>query len=324
VSESVPSVYVKSKAAIVRIAKAAIPAALGLSRTASENWAQHQHRLATVEVAKAAMMAEVALLAQLKQRTMEKFFDAGELDRVRLRQDVQEIEREQRRIGVYLNALNQLAAPKDAQPAPEEIGHVPVPEDDPINPAWIDRFDKLARLQNEDWRADLLAKALAAQAKNPNAISARGLWFVGTMDEQTFHAFASLIDVSSIVGSSPMVPHGLDYLNRVVPGSALGPEVTLAEIAFALGDLGLIGDLSSSFRGFRAGATYAGYGEQRLFLTLPTAGLRAKGLVFTNLGAQIATLYDPKPNELGAEIFNAWLKTLPSDVGLVDLVSGNG
>lgn len=45
--------------------------------------------------------------------------------------------------------------------------------------------------------------------------------------------------------------------------------------------------------------------------------MRVTGIMLTSLGDVIASLYEPKPNELGTEIFDAWIKSISPDVAEV-------
>jgi Protein of unknown function (DUF2806) len=76
--------------------------------------------------------------------------------------------------------------PNECTDKPQEEFSQPV-----ISDHWIDKFNQLARSKNEEWRQDLLSRALAAEAANPGSISPRALWLIGTLEEDKFQAFSA-------------------------------------------------------------------------------------------------------------------------------------
>lgn len=311
-TDNLPSISKTARAAL-SIVKAIGPFVISQTEKTSEAYAQHQMRLAQVDVCKELMIGEVHTLNEVRRKLIEKFYDAPDEERFRIKRDIQDLEKETRRLGIYQKALEHL--PKEDGAAPSPISDTDATE--AISPSWMDRFNEVARLQNEAWRQNLLSNALASEAQNPGRISPRALWFIGTVDDHIFHAFASLIDISPFLQGGYMIPNHTSYYERILPGCALGDDRTLGHITFLLNDLGLMGDLLTSWRIISPNNICSvAYGQQHCILKTKQE-IRVSGIVLTPLGDVIASLYEPKPNELGAEIFNAWIKSINSTVAEV-------
>ena len=168
---------------------------VSLSTEASRRYADHQIRLASVDAFKQALAAEGSAMVATRKKLLASATGADDVTKVRIQSDLKFLEEECRKYRIYLTSFDHVR--DDA--APSETATT-------IEPAWLDRFDEYARKQNELWRADLLAKALAMEAAKPGSIGPRALWVIGTMDENVFHAFASLLDICTIVGDTPLVP----------------------------------------------------------------------------------------------------------------------
>jgi hypothetical protein len=289
--------------------KAAGPLLLTQSAKLSEAYAQHQLRLAEVEATKELMVTEARMITEVRKKLIDRYLDASPEDRVRLRQDIETTEREFRQLGVYQRAIDYvpekptsqetLAAPEDID-APEQFN------------AWLDTFNEYARKQNEPWRADLLSRALAIESVTPGALGQRALWFIGTVDEVAFHAFAALIDIALYIGNTYVIPNHRPYLEKPIPTCAIGTRTHLGNILFQLGDLGLVGDVQTSQLNFPADAVLPiRYGAQQI-IAKTKEELKIKGVILTSLGEIVARLYQPKPNELGQEIYNAWVQSFRS------------
>lgn len=309
-TDNLPSVSRVGRAAW-GIVKAIGPFILTQSAKASEAYAQHQMRLAQVDVCKELMLAEVRTLTDVRRKLIEKYYETPEDERFRIKRDIGDLDKEILRLGVYQKAIEYLPTKFEDQvtnPQPE----TQTPEGE-ISPSWRDRFDELARLQNEAWRQDLLARAMAQEAQYPGSISPRALWFIGTVDDTIFHAFASLIDISSVVLGSYMVPNHTGYYERVLSNCALGDSYRLGNLTFLLNDLGLMGNLLTSKRQIPENGVFkVGYGSKYCVLKTKRQ-LPVSGICFTPLGDSIAKLYEPKENALGIEIFDTWVNGISPD-----------
>lgn len=302
-TNNLPSVPEKAKAAW-RIVKAAGPLLIAQSMKLSEAYAQHQLRLAEVEAIKELMIGEARTIAEVRKKLIDRYFDAAPEDRLRLRQDIEVAERDLRQLGVYQKAIEHVPENAASSPQPSTAENLE-PSDD--FKAWLDTFNDYARKQNEPWRAELLARALALESSSPGALGQRALWFIGTIDEKSFHAFAALLDIAPNIGGSYVIPNFQPFVERPIPTCVLGPNTHLGNILFLLGDLGLIGDILTSQKIFVGNnLVIAAYGPH-MAVTRTKEEMRLRGIVLTSLGDILARLYEPKSNNLGVEIYTAWL-----------------
>ena len=297
-----------------RIMRALGPLVTSLSKEASEKYAEHLKRLADVEVAKESMLLEVRMYADLKKQLMEKFINATPVERFQIRNDIEEIDKEARKIGVYQQAVEVIENIPEQNRSQLTLEHS---QHEDAYTAWIDTFNEYAKKQNEPWRQALLAQALAKEATNPGSIGQRALWFIGTIDQRSFNAFAALLNVSISIGGSYVLPNQEAFLEKPIATAALGYNVTLGNVVFLINDLGLIGDLMTSQRIFPSGALFAvSYGKSNAQIQIKQE-LRISGVILTPLGEIIAQMYKPEVDSLGKEVYEKWIetaKTTPCDV----------
>ena len=289
----------------LRIIRAVGPLLISQSSKASESFAEHQLRLAKVDVAKEFMLKEVESLAEVRNNLREKFYESTAEERIRIKRDVEETEREIRRLNIFSNALEQLPAPKkdDTEAASEEVK-------DHIADHWMDKFNEYARANNEEWRKELLTKALAKEAKTPGSIGPRALWLIGTIDEYLFHAYASILDLSINIAGGHLIPNHQQFNETPIPNCELGSDKAIGTLVFMLSDLGLLGDILSSQKQFPEKVQFVVTYDKKVTLIITKKELRIKGVIPTLLGETIASLYTPTSNELGIEIYNKWLESL--------------
>jgi len=289
--------------AVWRIVKAAGPLLIAQSAKLSEAYAQHQLRLAEVEAIKELMVAEARTIAEVRKKLIDKYLDASPEDRLRLRQDIEMAEKDLRQLGIYQKAIEHV--PDGQVPDAQVTANENLDPPDEFM-AWLDSFNEYARKQNEPWRVGLLAKALALESSNPGALGQRALWFIGTVDEKSFHAFASILDIAINMGGGYVIPNHGAFIERSIPNCVLGPNVQLGNVLFLLSDLGLIGDLLTTQKSFPLNSLLeATYGTHRL-VAVTTQAIKFGGVILTSLGDTIARLYEPKENDLGAEIYSSW------------------
>lgn len=307
-ADNLPIVPEKAKAAW-RILKAAGHLLVAQSTKLSEEYAQHQLRLAEVEAIRELMIAEARTIAEVRKKLIDRYLDAQPEDRLRLRQDIEYAERDLRQLGVYQKAINHV--PESAVPPPKSLATESLDPTDDFR-AWLDTFNDYARKQNEPWRTELLSRALALESANPGTLGQRALWFIGTIDDKSFHAFAALLDIAPCIGDSYVIPNYAPFSEKPIPTCALGQNVRLGNILFLLGDLGLIGDVLTTQKIFaEKSLIIATYGPHRAVGTTKQE-LRLGGVILTSLGETIARLYEPKLNDLGIEIYKAWLESVRS------------
>lgn len=104
----------KTGKSVLRLIKAVGPLLISQSQKTSELFAEHQLRLAKVDVAKKFMLKEVESLSRLRGNLREKFYDSNnDEERIRLKRDIEETEREIRHLNIVSNALDQLPSPQN-------------------------------------------------------------------------------------------------------------------------------------------------------------------------------------------------------------------
>lgn len=305
-TNNLPSVPGKAKA-VWRIVKAAGPLLIAQSAKLSEAYAQHQLRLAEVEAIKELMVAEARTIAEVRKKLIDRYLDAPPEERLRLRQDIEMAEKDLRQLGVYQKAIEHVPEGRAADAQTTATENLDPPDE---FRAWLDSFNEYARKQNEPWRVGLLAKALALESTNPGALGQRALWFIGTIDEKSFHAFASILDIAINMSGGYIIPNHGAYIERPIPNCALGSNVQLGHALFLLSDLGLIGDLLTTQKNFPLNSLLiATYGSHQL-VAVTTQAIKLGGVILTSLGDTIARLYEPKENDLGSEIYSSWKKSV--------------
>jgi hypothetical protein len=114
-----------------------------------------------------------------------------------------------------------------------------------------------------------------------------------------------------------MIPQHGNFYERAIPNCALGDDLMLGSITLLLTDLGLMGDLNTSQRILAADSKYPVRFGSKCYGIKPRIRFPVSGIVLTTLGDLIASLYEPKPNDLGMEIFDAWIKSIRPEVAEV-------
>jgi hypothetical protein len=304
-TNNLPSVPGKFNA-IWRIMKAAGPLLLAQSTKLSEEYARHRLRLAEVDAMKELMIGEARTNTEIRKKLIEKYIDAAPEDRLRLRQDIEMVEKDLRQLGVYQKAIEYLPDGQTSSTI-EDLGQ----SDKFI--AWIDRFNEYARKQNEPWRVDLLARALALEASSTSVVGQRALWFIGTVDEIAFHSFAAVLDIAPKIDGDHTIPER-HYIDSAIPTCFLGADYTLGGVLYLLDDLGLIGDMASTIRTYESGESIEGSYAAHRFTAVVKQRLYIQGVILTSLGNTIAKLYEPKVNDLGLKIYTSWLNQIRGSI----------
>jgi hypothetical protein len=112
------------------------------------------------------------------------------------------------------------------------------------------------------------------------------------------------------------IPNHAAYVGRIIPGCALGPHMTLGQLLFLLGDLGLIGDLLTSERSVPAGGlAIVSYGAHSC-VAIAKQEIKLRGVILTPFGNTIARLYEPKANDVGSEVYSSWLEGVRSSLDI--------
>ncbi len=283
-------------AAACNIVKSVGPFMISQSEKMSEAFARHKGRLASVEVAKELLIDEGKILNKARGELLERYAQADAVEKIRIRGDLEDISGYQQQLNVSEKALGYFPQAQDTQ------GHEESTRE--IADHWMDSFSELAKRRNEKWREELLSKALAFEAAEPGSITTKVLWFVGTMEERTFHAVSSLLDLCCIINKEHFIPavSGHHKLNEVVPDCPLREKIELGELLLILDDSGVVTDFSKTVlyietcESFSASYLKTSY---RLKRVGEKDKMEIKGIGLTTLGESIARLHSQRYNELG-------------------------
>jgi hypothetical protein len=280
-----------------RLASALGPWLLSQSEELSKKYTRHELRQAGVEIFKQAMSAEMTTFAQARKQLLLRLAKVEDpVERVNITANLRYVEEEVRRFSVYVSAFEQTK---------EETTEAPNPEITTIDAVWLDRFDDLAKRHNEPWRRELLAKALVLEAEQPGTIGLRVLWLIGTMEEISFVAFSTILDLGMTLDGQKIIPDTLDSKAHI-PGCALSKTATLGNLAYILDDTGLLASKEAHTRA-REDTMTASYGD-RTFVIGVGKGLKIGGVLLSGLGLTLARLHDAKFNQLGSDAFEKWIK----------------
>ena len=298
---AVPEWAQKLPAQAWRAVKAMGPLMLSLSSELSKKYADHKFRIDSGKALTEAMGSELRSMAEAKAELTRRYLDADAVGKIEIEANLKYLDEKTRTMDVYVESFKHMK---------EDVGSGSSTPGE-IEPSWVDRFNDLARKHNEPWRRDLLAKALAQEAETSGSIGTRALWFIGTIEESTFNAFASLLDLCTDIGGTLLVPGPIEFID-IIPG---GPaNRTIGHLVFLLEDSGLVGNHLTSRNQFAANSlSIAAYGKHLEVLRF-NERVDVHGLILAQLGAKMALLYSRKANALGEKYYKNWLANLPSTV----------
>lgn len=101
-------------------------------------------------------------------------------------------------------------------------------------PSWWSMFEDFARRPNEDWRIDLLARALAASEMEPGAIRLKALWEIGMLEADDFGMLALFCDCAVHIDGKPLVLLDPEEQNEFEPELGDG---RIGNLAYVIADL---------------------------------------------------------------------------------------
>jgi Protein of unknown function (DUF2806) len=282
------------------------------SDISSEAFERHNLRIANAEATKIFLIEEAKSIAAARDSLRKKQLDATPEERIRIRRDIEYSECDLRQLQTVFKAQDYLpkftALPSnECTDKPQEKLSQPV-----ISDHWIDRFNQLARSKNEEWRQDLLSRALAAEAANPGSICPRALWLIGTLEEEKFQAFTALLDVSSMIDRNYMIPSDNGFLLKI-PSCDLGQDILIGQLTYHLNDTGLLADFTSRKRIGKDELLMLGY-DQIDYSIECKEELTINGILPSTIGNSVAIFYERRVNLFGQQILNEWLTSLHPQV----------
>lgn len=288
------------------------PFLISQSDKMSQAFARHKMRLAVVDVMKETSAQELQNLQEVKKSVYEKYVKASMEDRPLILRDIDYLEGESRRVETCRLGLQyfskQLEEVKEEENTSDETKGV--------SPHWMDIFNEMARAKNENWRKDLLAKALALEATNPGSISPRALWFIGTIEEEIIHAFATLLDISMVAFPDALIiPSVASFANQeMLTWESDSGGMTISNALHIVGETGILSDVSNSGLHMKPSLILNfSYGDFSYNIGT-TKYIYLKGAIPTKMGLEIAALYTVKINPLGEEIFKTWIESLNAEI----------
>ncbi len=303
------------------------PRLISQSDSASESYKRHQSRLASVEVATELVRQEIAIYAKVKEQLLQRYIDADEVERIRIKRDLEEIESNVRHLNIVGMAIDHLPASQNQVSQIAESPENPSLEQKEVSPHWLDKFRELSRARNEDWRENLLSLALAEESSRPGTVSPRALWLLGTLEEPMFVAFATILDLCASIGNRPMIPNSAPLLaqnltQKPVPNCNLGDNVPIGSLVYLLGSIGVLAELTVQCT-FPQGSKFsASYHSNKCYVVeCLSQSLTVGGTILTPLGESIASFHPSNFNPLGEEIFKAWVDSLDRNQFLVTEVN---
>lgn len=285
--------------------KAVGPFLIAQSDRLSETYQRHLGRVAEVDALRELLKSEVETRSKIRQKLLDRYVDAPLEDRPRIEQDIQYLDGVTRSLRIASKSLN--------YSSPEGVTESPKSEPTPIEGHWLDRFNDLARQQNEEWREELLARALGRETAAPGSVSPRALWLIGSVERSIFEAFSKLLDMCiwTYPNSTPFLPNSGSHSSaRKVHGEE---RLTIGHLLFRLGDIGLVADHLTSSRSLDPEFMSVVYYDEDARIIKPKQQIKIQGVLLTPLGDSIASFYKPEWNSTGKQIFEEWLATLTPD-----------
>ena len=101
--------------------------------------------------------AEISTYSEIRKKLFEKYFEAEPEDRLRYRRNIEEAEKEIRKLNIYNRAIEYITHETQAEEQ-QSSGDKEETENNkpPMSPHWMDKFNEFARARNEPWRSELL------------------------------------------------------------------------------------------------------------------------------------------------------------------------
>jgi|GEM_PF-6987893 len=240
--------------------------------------------------------AEIANLSDLRHVMRLKVFDAVSLeDRLIAEGKMRLVNEEINRLLVYKKVPEYI----DVSDADESMGQPA----EPVSEVWIDRFNNLARQQNEEWRTDLMAIAFAKENASPGSIGLDVIHVLGTLDQTSFYNFSALLEISFKIHELRCIPFsGESLMERKV--KVEGRERSVGSVLFQLEHAGLFaGGVDLGLQLKEGDLCQLQYGNEVLDIQSKTDRFYG-ALITTRLGASLANLCVCETTNEGWEMFD--------------------
>lgn len=269
----------------------------------SDRIVSHSKRMAEVEFIATLLKHEAESVSEIRRSLWKRYGRAKGEDRWRALSDIKHLDSDLRRLGITNRALSHLTEytkeSENTDSFTEISGH------------WMGVFQQLSSAENEEWRQELLARALAAQAAKPGALSAKALWTIGTLSHFAFDSFAYILDCCTWIrggagNERPIIPGPVALMtDYIAKGAGWTRDVKLGTLIYDLQESGLLGEIFANSVDL-TGDTYTfRYGDESIqFVWSGKNGrFNIAGLMPSVLGAEVARLYSPQKREFGQMCF---------------------
>lgn len=265
----------------------------------SEIYAAHKDRLRKVEVLNEIFLHEQKVQINLIDKIQTKILNSQDPEeRVLLKLHLEHTQKEMNRTRVVVKSLQYITDDET------KSGEIPQ--------SWFDRFNEFAKLSNEIWREDLLAKALAKEVEQPGSVSLRLLWLIGTLEEKVFYDFAALLDISSNCNDGKLIPSTGLALDEIELKNCQDKDNKIGNLIYRLEDTGLIAG-SNSIEHFNQGdQIICGYGQEFYQIEF-VQNTVVNGIIYSGLGNALASFYEGVYSDIGKELFDKWIASLPEN-----------
>jgi hypothetical protein len=275
----------------------------------SEKYASHLSRIAEVGAAEELVKQEINIYSETKKQLLQKYIDANDIERIRINQDIEYVDSNVRHFNIVNRAIQCLPASQESTDKFIEHEEARNSHQQSISTHWLDKFNELSRARNEEWRSELLSRALATEASRPGTVSPRALWLIGTLEEPLFIAFATILDLCSYIDGKYMIPNpSTIFVQKPIPDCEIGDK-TIGNLVYLLSDIGILSQ-SSTLNLPQENIFSVMYGSEHYHLECLSNALVVGGVIPTLLGLSVASFYPRKFNPLGEEIFKTWIDSL--------------
>lgn len=286
--------------------KSVVPFIMSQSDRLSRACASHGLRMASVDAIRQLLIDEAKSIVKTRDQIRQRLLDATPEEQIRLRRDLLDCDADVRKLNITAVAIERMAdfvepTIEGARDSGAETSSEAIPEH------WMERFNSYARENSEEWRRELLSRALAMQAVNPDSVTLRALWLIGTLEKTMFDAFSTILDVSCQIDNSFLIPGNPN--REVIQSCDLGKNIQIGSLLYRLSDTGLVADDNTKMQ-FDAGANVRIRYGASVYHIKCNGPLMVPCITPTVTGGSIARFYRGRHNSLGERLLTEWINSI--------------
>jgi hypothetical protein len=177
--------------------------------------------------------------------------------------------------------------------------------------AWFNRFDEMARRENEPWRNEIIERAFAHELAKPGSIGIDGILSVGIISKSAFESFGYMLDLFCCLGENqigiPLLSRRDFYTQHLCIED--GSKKRLGELLLDASANLLVPDGNGGMNLGTQGPVVAQYGGKKVRLSFHTE-LIESAIIPTPLGLKLSILHHRTFRQLGSETFDKWLEEI--------------